>query len=203
MVKKSIQKKKKQSESSSLLQNDVMSAEALKECTKVGHLKTMVTSTIQVVQKEASVTLTFEDKVQIRLEFKARYDAYVFAQHLGRWNNRATVLGVELKFDPSKVKHEQFSVITNFPRLPHWEHFADSREAFACFVTMEGFAADREMKKTMFQLYCVGNEDGVKQYYWLRTNGLEIDLQIDKHTKVFMNDVQEVDSTFDGGFMFA
>ena len=83
------------------------------------------------------------------------------------------------------------------------EHKNFGKKAFAYFVTMEGFAADREMKKTMFQLYCVGNEDGVKQYYWLRTNGLEIDLRIDKDTKVFMNDVQEVDPTFDGGFMFA
>ena len=141
MVKKSIQKKKKA---------PVAVEDVLKECTSIGHLKSTITSRIQVIRKNLNVTLLFEDGVQICVEFKEVVDAVELVNKINRWNKRSSIHGLELIYKPKDSK--EFVVRRYIHGKWIEKGFSDSKNAFAYFENAEELSVETKIKKMLFEL---------------------------------------------------
>ena len=191
MVKKTIKKTTK-----SKSQKD-----ALVQFTGTGHIKNMVTSHINISSENSSVTLVFDDGVEIRLEFKTEGEAESLVECITQWNGRSSIHKIELVYNPKKKK--DIVVKTWAKNLMSEKIFTDSRKACEYFEKIESLTLNASSEKTMFQLYSIPDVKGVNTQYWLRTNALEIDFTFSPETKVFVNSVQKPIPDFEPGFIWA
>lgn len=189
MVKKSIAKKQPKS-----------SHDPLTEFTTVGACKNMITSRIDVALNSRAVTMVFEDAVEVRVEFKTAPEAADFHQQVCVWNARCHITAITMVTNPPEK--------TGY-RVEYWigtelfeKHFDDVSDATSYFEKIDEIAGEDAAKKTMFQLYNIGDEKDRHCYYWFRTNRLEFDVKFKAGTKVFVNAKQNPTPDFEPGMIF-
>jgi hypothetical protein len=151
MVKKTIEKKKKQT----VLKED---------STTVGVLKRFHAPEIQEKRDKCKVTLTFDDNQQIRFEFATEKEAVRFQDYVFLWNKRASIAGVEFLYKPKERPGEYIvSVLVASLRI---ERIFGTKEDALSFVKEVEFMMDKSCyRETVFELtgygrmYCLATDN--------------------------------------------